>query len=259
MKKLVFSDINDTIKPENGKISDFCKETLKQITNEVEFVLVTGKNRQKTEEFARCYGGSRYIITSNGGEVFDTISRKTIYSEKIRKNALEDLFQLAKKFNLRFILNINDDFRFTTRVKYFDGSEKHFTTLDEICEKYDVVGGLITEIPDNLLPAIKQGIISTEGITIGNQGNNKGNNFIDFISEFANKGVAIKKLMKYLNADYKDTISIGNERNDIPMFSATCYNIAVANACDEIKSMVDEVIESVENDGVAKYLQKFVK
>ena len=258
MRKLIFSDINDTIKTPNGNITDFCKDTLKLAKNKVDFVLVTGKNRQKTEKFAECYGGSRYIITSNGGEVFDTITRKTIYYETIPNKTVKKLYNVAKKYNLRLILNVTEDYRFTTRQKYFDGSEKTFNNIDSIIDNFNVIGMVFNEIKKNDIPKVKHEIFEAEGVVIANQEKNKTNNILDIISEYANKGVAIKKLMKYLNADYNDTISIGNERNDIPMFSATCYNIAVANACDEIKSMVDEVIESVENDGVAKYLQRFL-
>lgn len=255
MKKFIFSDINDTIKPENGKITNFCIEAIKSLKHkDVEFVLVTGKNRQKTEEFSAVYGGSRYIITSNGGEVFDTEKREVIYYAGICKSTIEKLLDLAKRYGFRFILNVDDDFRYTTRIKYNDGSEKLLESVDDVFKNHKVVGGLFTEIPDELISVVKQEIFETEGITIANQGRNKGNNFIDFVSEYANKGVAIKKLLKHLEADYNNTISIGNERNDIPMFSATKHTIAVDNACDEIKAMVDEVIEGVDDDGVAKYL-----
>lgn len=256
MKIYIFSDINDTIKPENGQISKFSVDVLKSLSRRnIELILVTGKNRQKTEEFSEAYGGSRYIITTNGGEVFDTKTRQVIYSSNISKDALEKLYNLALKNNLRFILNVNADFRYTTRVKYFDGSERLLVSIDEVFENYDVVGGVLTEIPDNLIAEIKLAIYEIGGITIGNEGKNKGNNFIDFISEYANKGIAIKKLLKFLNVDYVNTISIGNERNDISMFSATNKSVAVGNASDEIKQMVDLVIDSVDNDGVGKYLK----
>lgn len=254
LKQIIFSDINDTIKPENGNISAFCIDAIKALKHKIELVLVSGKNRQKTEEFATAYGGSRYIISSNGGEVFDTKTRKVIYSAEISKAALEKLYLVAKEYDLRFILNVDADFRFTTRVKYFDGSEKQFAEVDDVLLDYNVIGGLITEIPDNLVSEIKKQIFETEGVVVGNTGNNKGNNFIDFISEYSNKGVAIKMLLKHLKADYKNTISIGNERNDVPMFLATYHTVAVANACEEIKQMVDEVVDSVENDGFAKFL-----
>lgn len=256
---LIFSDINDTIKSVNKKkISQFCIDAIKKVQKKnVEFVLVTGKNRQKTEEFASVYGGSRYIITSNGGEVFDTKTRKVLFAAKIPNHAIVRLYEIAKKYNLRLILNVDADFRFTTRIKYFDGSEKELKNINEVLENFNVIGGVLNEIPDNLIHEIKHFIFETDGIVIANQEKIKDNNLIDFISEYANKGVAIKKLLKYLNVDYKDTISIGNEKNDIPMFSATCYNVAVANSCDEIKQMVDAVIDSVNNDGVAKFLTEF--
>lgn len=47
-----------------------------------------------------------------------------------------------------------------------------------------------------------------------------------------------------------------NERFDISIFSATYYNVAVGNASKEIKDMVDIVIDEVNNDGVAKYLNQ---
>lgn len=258
--KYIFSDINDTIKPESGEMSDYTQMTLKDLKEkDVELILVTGKNRQKTEEFASGYGGSRYIITSNGGELFDTLTRKVIYTAVIQQKAIEHMFEFAKKYSLRFILNIDADFRYTTKVKYTDGSEKLIESIDTIFSENKVVGGVISDIPDSMLSMVKQEIFSTDGIVLANQCVNKGNNVIDFISEYANKGVAIKKLIKHLKINYEDTISIGNERNDISMFSATCYNVAVGNAPEEIRDMVDIVIDEVHNDGVAKYLNKIYR
>ena len=254
----IFCDINDTIKPENGKISTFSTETLREFKEKGELVLVTGKNRQKTEEFALVYGGSRYIITSNGGEVFDTLTRKVIYSAPIPKKSILELYKITRECDIRFILNADADFRFTTKIKYTDGSEKLIDdgNIDKIINKYKIVGCVLSDIPDKLISTLKQKAFELEGVVIGNLGVSKGNNYIDFISEFANKGIAIKKLIQHLGLDFKNTISIGNERNDISMFSSTFKSIAVANACEEIKKMVDEVIDSVDNDGVAKYIIK---
>ena len=68
--------------------------------------------------------------------------------------------------------------------------------------------------------------------------------------------------MKYIFSDINDTIKpesgemSENERFDISIFSATYYNVAVGNASKEIKDMVDIVIDEVNNDGVAKYLNQ---
>lgn len=71
----------------------------------------------------------------------------------------------------------------------------------------------------------------------------------------ATKANAIKKLQKLLDCDR--IISFGDAINDIPMFkiSDECY--AVKNATEELKSIATGIIESNENDGVAKCLEKF--
>lgn len=255
MKKIVFTDIDDTLKPDRGNLSDYCIDAIKKFqANGNQLVLVTGKNRKDTELLARNYGGSRYIITSNGGEVFDTALRKVIYSVTIPKGSVEALYNLANRYKLGVIVNVEEDFVITNYASDSGKNECYFDNLEDILTKYKIVGGVITGITEKLFPKIKESIFSIKGIMIGNESGIENCRDIDFVSEYANKGVAVRKLMKYLKINFKHSYSIGNERNDIPMFSATNHTIAVSNACEEIKAMVDEVIDSVKNDGVAKFL-----
>lgn len=73
----------------------------------------------------------------------------------------------------------------------------------------------------------------------------------------ATKAEAIKKLKKLCGCER--VVSFGDAINDISMFeiSDECY--AVANAVDELKAIATGVIESNEEDGVAKWLNKHVK
>lgn len=68
----------------------------------------------------------------------------------------------------------------------------------------------------------------------------------------ATKAEAIRKLKEIRRCDR--VVSFGDAINDIPMFeiSDECY--AVENAVDELKKIADKVIESNEDDGVAKWL-----
>ena len=71
----------------------------------------------------------------------------------------------------------------------------------------------------------------------------------------ATKAEAIRKLKEIRRCDR--VISFGDAINDIPMFeiSDECY--AVENAVYELKKIADKVIESNEDDGVAKWLLQF--
>ncbi len=73
----------------------------------------------------------------------------------------------------------------------------------------------------------------------------------------ASKFNAIKKLKKMWRCE--KVISFGDAVNDIPMFeiSDECY--AVSNAADELKAYATAVIDSNEDDGVAKWLAANVR
>lgn len=73
----------------------------------------------------------------------------------------------------------------------------------------------------------------------------------------ASKFNAIKKLKDMWGCE--KVISFGDAVNDIPMFeiSDECY--AVSNAADELKAVASAVIESNEEDGVAKWLAANVR
>lgn len=73
----------------------------------------------------------------------------------------------------------------------------------------------------------------------------------------ATKANAIRKLKKLRGCD--KVISFGDAINDLPMFeiSDACY--AVENAVEELKAAADGVIDSNENDGVAKWLLQHFK
>ena len=69
-----------------------------------------------------------------------------------------------------------------------------------------------------------------------------------------------ENMVRKLSDKYKEMfgcnkiISFGDSINDIPMFemSDECY--AVANAMDEVKAAATGIIDSNEDDGVAKWL-----
>lgn len=71
----------------------------------------------------------------------------------------------------------------------------------------------------------------------------------------ATKAEAIHKLKQLWNCD--KVVSFGDAVNDIPMFeiSDECY--AVENAFEELKALATGIIDSNDNDGVAKWLGRY--
>ena len=69
----------------------------------------------------------------------------------------------------------------------------------------------------------------------------------------AKKSNAIKQLQNYLKCD--ELVVFGNGKNDIDMFQVADESYAVENACDELKKYATGMIDSNDNDGVAKWIE----
>ena len=70
----------------------------------------------------------------------------------------------------------------------------------------------------------------------------------------ASKANAVLQVKELVNAD--KLVCFGDNLNDISMIRAADVGVAVENACDDLKKLADVIIESNNNDGVAKYIDR---
>jgi HAD superfamily hydrolase (TIGR01484 family) len=74
----------------------------------------------------------------------------------------------------------------------------------------------------------------------------------------ATKLHALSELIKYLKIKNTDVIVVGDSYNDFPLFMAGGLRIAMGNAVDELKEIADYIAPSVQEDGAAHVIEKFV-
>jgi 5-amino-6-(5-phospho-D-ribitylamino)uracil phosphatase len=72
----------------------------------------------------------------------------------------------------------------------------------------------------------------------------------------ATKPNAIRHLMREMGFDSDGLTVFGDHANDIGMFAAASRRVAPTNAIREILKMATEIVESNEEDGVAKFLTR---
>ena len=70
------------------------------------------------------------------------------------------------------------------------------------------------------------------------------------------KGTACEYLYKKLGVNFEDTYAFGDGVNDQEMLQLVKHGIAMGNAEESIKKIAYEVIDTVQNDGIAKYFEK---
>jgi HAD superfamily hydrolase (TIGR01484 family) len=72
----------------------------------------------------------------------------------------------------------------------------------------------------------------------------------------ATKEHAVSELLKILGLDKSEVAGVGDANNDVHLFEAVGYKVAMGNATDKLKPLADEVIDSVDDNGLAQFIQK---
>ena len=76
----------------------------------------------------------------------------------------------------------------------------------------------------------------------------------EILPKGVNKGLALTKLVEHMNLDIKKSFAIGDYDNDIGMFRAARFGIAVANASKKARDAADYVTVSNEEHAIARVI-----
>ena len=78
----------------------------------------------------------------------------------------------------------------------------------------------------------------------------------EIILKNCTKADGIKRVLKAINADIKDTISFGDSMNDYQMVSLTNESYVSYKAPDKLKEVAKGTFEDPDQDGIAKKLKE---
>ncbi len=71
--------------------------------------------------------------------------------------------------------------------------------------------------------------------------------WLDFVAPDVNKGKALSALKEHFGVDYEETMSFGDNYNDLEMFEESYYSYAMSSAGKEIRSCAKFVTPNVES------------
>lgn len=265
MYKIVFIDIDDTLRNSKKEVTERTKETIKKVVSKgILVVLCSGRPRKYAENVSKECFASKYIISSGGGSVYNYEDEENIHISSMTKEAVLALYNLAISKDIRIIMHIGDR-RVTNRLKHENRVEELLDMpIEEFLESNLVTQCVVLDDDFDKIKSLKAEIEKISEVYIANQAKCLTNSnikpikdiYYDVTSINTSKGNGVKKLCEYLNIDLKDSIAIGDDYNDISMLKIAGKAVVMENANDEIKQYADEIAEINENDGVARFLEK---
>lgn len=259
-KKIFLIDSDDTLRDSVGNISSKNKKGIKKIISNGDYAIIcTARPRYHTLKIMKQSNASKFIISSNGAELYDANKDRTIKSCFIDKKDVYKIIEVCFKYDVRLVLSL-DDCDYVTKIirnrnQYILDRNKYKNQLNgkkiKIC--------MIIDEKKDAVKSVKEKLVENKNLTIINEKNDNDDYYEEWFTVGngnANKGSAAISMSDYLMVPLKNVITIGNDYNDLPMFKISGISITLENAPDNLKKMTTYTVSSNDKDGVYEGIMK---
>ncbi len=259
MKYLIAIDSDGTLRHSDGSISNKTKEIIKKVVDCGNTVVIcTARPRYHTLKISCEVGLNKYLISSNGTEIYDNVNKKNIYCKYLPRKECKMIYQETKNLGLR-VMFVSEN---TEYVTMFTRNDSQIllddNNIDKLLKK-DIKQIMIISKEKELVKKYKSSIERKSDLcVVDSSREDKEELWFSVISSNSSKGNSLKILAEYLGIPIKNTIAIGNDNNDISMIDIAGIGVAVDNSTDQLKKHADYITKSNDEDGVADYLNKFL-
>lgn len=260
MIKLVATDIDGTILIPEGNFTESVKKCIKELSKKgIKVVLVTGRMNAAAELIAKDLELETPVISYQGGLV--KFNGETLYKRCLTEEQAQRVIDWANSENIHLNL-YNDDILYSETIcpeieRYCNNLHTKYT-IKNFCDiKKDNVNKLLAidyNNPEKInrlekeLPKVFPDLYIIKSTPY----------FLEFSNKEGSKYCAVKFLQKYWGIDEAETLTIGDQNNDIALLKAGGIKVAMGNATEELKAVADYVTDSVFNDGFVKAMEKFI-
>jgi Cof subfamily protein (haloacid dehalogenase superfamily) len=268
MSKILFTDIDGTLLNSSGIVSTENREAIQKCIAEGNRVVLTSGRSVRGQKVVLDQLGATdgmYMIGFQGGLLYDFNADKLMYEKFLDGEVASKILKMAEDMGIHahayaaegiYTPGYTDTFRKYINITKENGIE--FSDPSEISDKkiYKVLAASFED--ETILYKFKEKIEKCDFISKIDLIFSAATLF-EIIPKGVSKGGGLRKMTEYLGASLKDTVSVGDERNDISMIEAACTGCAMQNGRPELKEKADYITERDNNhSGVAEVIKKFI-
>lgn len=269
--RMIGMDLDGTLLTTEKKLTPYTQDVLKRaIALGIIVLPATGRPVSGVPEEIMHFPGIRYAVTANGGRIVDVQENRTIY---------ENLVPVDKAYAILSVFEKYD----TLREIYYDGIGYSEETMLKNIHRYiepgpmaDYMVATRRPIPDVHAKFVEtnrpvdkvQGIFASladkdealkelEKITdIEITGALSQN--VEINAKDVDKGNALLRLGQILGISGEEIMAFGDGTNDRKMLEKVGTGVAMANGVPEVKAAADYITASNDEEGVARFIEKYV-
>jgi Cof subfamily protein (haloacid dehalogenase superfamily) len=268
MIKLIVSDMDGSILQPDLSISKRTIDAVRKAQQQgVIFTFATGRPDQLMKEYVDLISLQEPIISSNGSVIGNPFQLERIYEQGLDKETVNKALTYLEDHHISYMIYTKDGIlcQENKRSRFFEDRNQSLPEKQRSTFIYhDHPASLLTNQIVNKILVIEYDPIRYQEIyqvlkaldhvhIIQSQ-----NHFIDINPIGVNKGDALERLANYYGIDIKETVAFGDHHNDIELMERAGIGVAMGNAVPEVKDAADDITDTNERDGVAKWIEEHI-
>lgn len=266
--RILFTDLDGTLLNDQKEITPGNQAAIDEaLARGHKIVISTGRPLASARIQAERLGLTKdgcYAITYNGGQIYDTYRRQTIYGKTIPKSFVKPLFAEAHAHGIH--IQTYDDTHILTEAdtpevrKYCDINLMNYEVVPDIDKalKQDPYKLILVNYDDQeKLFRFQKEVLSKYDDVLNCFFSN--NYFLEIVPLGISKGFAVHWMCEYLGIPLENSVAAGDAQNDIAMLEAAHVGAVMCNAFPGIAEHGNYVTRRDNNhDGVAEIIEEFI-
>jgi len=264
MYRLVFCDLDGTLATFDGRVSPAVQKSMQAVVDAGAWItLSTSRGYQMVKPFLDRVVINAPMVCCTGGLIVEAFTKRIHYLKPLPLDMAHDLARLSQSEGILMWFYLAD---METMLEKRVGDDRFALRCDGVTIRQvpDPVPEL-TEPPhkvliETALPQATPGVARRVQEYVGDRARIVVSSpmRIEVVLPGISKAQAMARIAEQLGVSREETLAIGDGDNDVEMVDWAGLGIAMGNATPAVKAVADWLGPSVEEDGVAVALRRFV-
>ncbi|MDR2036895.1 MAG: Cof-type HAD-IIB family hydrolase [Bacteroidales bacterium] len=260
MYQAIICDLDGTLLNSQHTISKYTQEVIKAVKEKDMLICIaTGRHHPDALAYQQMLGLDSYLITCNGAKIHDEKDRE-IFSGNMPADIAHDLIHTV--VDSEIIRHVFQD-----EVWYCDQPGEIVTEaykdsgvipidrpfhlimgdITRVCFEYRRIPNKLFQLEETLIDRFGDQLNICFSSSI----------FLEVFRKGVSKGAAIQEILRQKGIDMNQTIAFGDSLNDYDMLKTVGKGILMGNSNLSLRHSLPgcEVIDTNDNDGLARYLE----
>ncbi|MBI4759500.1 MAG: HAD family phosphatase [Chloroflexi bacterium] len=260
--KLVALDLDGTIIGPDLCVSERTRKVIQRaVSRGVHVTIATGRMFQATLPFARMLGFATPLICYQGALIARPSDEAFLFHRPVPLGLARQVLMIARKRGLQLNLYVDDQLY----VERLTPAVESYIALSRVQPR--VVGDLLAFLKADPTKIVSINDEPTTYRLVAEMSQRfNGRLYVTksypYFTEFAHpacsKGRALRWLASFLGVSREEVLAVGDNLNDVEMLEWSGLGVAMGGADGSVKRRADLVTGTLEEDGAAQVIEKYV-